>query len=167
VLTRQSGRYEPSVGKPRSSCSRSPSIRTRPPPNVHSASPSRSSSPPGASAASAPPSPSGSTSPPGQPPPPVQAFPSSIFSDKKRCDIGKSQSKDTAKVGHAWRSTAEQDVRFHAGAVDLHAVQATAARQQQHRLSAGAPVQDAVPWLQSQRLVIESRWVSKPLAFAG
>jgi hypothetical protein len=35
---------------------------------------------------------------------PVQAFPFSMFRDKNRCDIGKSQSKWTAKGGNAWRT---------------------------------------------------------------
>jgi hypothetical protein len=35
---------------------------------------------------------------------PVQAFPSSIFRDKNRRDIGKSQSKWTANDGNAWRT---------------------------------------------------------------
>jgi hypothetical protein len=35
---------------------------------------------------------------------PVQAFPSSIFHGKNRCDIGKSQSKWTAKDVDAWRT---------------------------------------------------------------
>jgi hypothetical protein len=37
-------------------------------------------------------------------PSPAQAFPSSIFRDKNRCDIGKSQPNWTAKDGNAWRT---------------------------------------------------------------
>jgi hypothetical protein len=36
---------------------------------------------------------------------PGQAFPSSIFRDKNRCDIGKSQPKWTAKDGKAWHTS--------------------------------------------------------------
>jgi hypothetical protein len=36
--------------------------------------------------------------------PPVRAFPSSIFRDKNRCDVGKSQPQWTAKDGNAWRT---------------------------------------------------------------
>eukprot|EP01047_Picozoa_sp_COSAG01_P006221 COSAG01_NODE_225_length_21277_cov_71.340023_4_plen_98_part_00 len=36
--------------------------------------------------------------------PPAQASPPSIFRDKNRCDIGKSQSKWTAEVGNTWRT---------------------------------------------------------------
>jgi hypothetical protein len=35
---------------------------------------------------------------------PARAFPSSIFRDKNRCDVGKSQSKRIAKDGNAWHT---------------------------------------------------------------
>jgi hypothetical protein len=44
---------------------------------------------------------------------PVQAFPSSIFRDKNRCDIGKAQSTWTAKDGNAWRTGPHSASPYH------------------------------------------------------